>query len=57
MEGAPHHIAPGGWLALEVDESHARQVARELEDAGWTRPQVFEDLTGRPRVVLARYGE
>ncbi len=53
IEGAPGFLREGGWLVLEVDESHAGAVAGDLL-AGWAPVEVFEDLTGRPRVVRAR---
>jgi len=54
--GAPGHLVPGGWLVLEVDESHAGRVGEELTESGWTGVEVFEDLCGRPRVVCAKRG-
>ena len=52
--GAPESLKPGGWLVLEVDESHAGKVVTEMEDAGWLDAKVFEDLAGRERIVMAR---
>jgi release factor glutamine methyltransferase len=54
--GAPEFLEPSGWLALEVDESHAGQVAGALEEAGWADVEVFCDLAGRQRIVRARRG-
>jgi release factor glutamine methyltransferase len=54
MAEAADHLRAEGWLLIEVDESHAAQVGRELESAGWAQVEVFDDLTGRPRVVRAR---
>jgi release factor glutamine methyltransferase len=66
---APDHLKPGGWLLLEVDESHAEKVIDELlvpsplrgEGRGegdakvtWSDTELFKDLAGRPRVVRAR---
>jgi release factor glutamine methyltransferase len=53
--GAPGHLEPGGWLALETDESNAAITASELEAAGWQDVEVFLDLTGRQRIVRARW--
>jgi release factor glutamine methyltransferase len=56
VEGAPGRLVEGGYLVLEVDESHAQSV-RELLDAGpWDDVAVFEDLAGRERVVRAKLG-
>lgn len=51
--GAPSVLEPGGWIALEVDESHAAEVAGDLL-SGWEEVELFEDLAGRPRVVVGR---
>jgi len=56
IDGAPPRLVAGGWLALEVDESHADVVAEELESAGWLDVEVFEDLALRPRIARARRG-
>jgi len=54
VEGAPARLAPGGWLALEVDESHASSVGSTLESQGWAEVDVLQDLAGRQRVARAR---
>jgi release factor glutamine methyltransferase len=69
VDGAPAYLKAGGWLVLEVDESHAEKVMAELlaprasggEGTGegeavptWTDGDLFEDLAGRPRVARAR---
>ena len=53
IEGAPGHLAPGGFLVLEVDETHAHVVAGILSAAGWSEVEVFDDLASKPRVVRA----
>ncbi len=51
---APRHLVAGGLLALELGESHVHQVATWLEGAhDWARVEVRDDLSGRPRVLLA----
>jgi release factor glutamine methyltransferase len=55
VAGAPGHLAEGGWLALEVDESHAERVEEMLAGDGWAEVEVFQDMAGRPRVVRARW--
>lgn len=58
IQGAPSHLRGGGWLALEVDESHAAEVTdRLLKDDLWDRRRLENDLAGRPRVVTARLRE
>lgn len=51
---APAVLAAGGWLALEVDERRAAQVAALVDATGAFLPAAVErDLTGRDRFVLA----
>jgi len=47
-------VAPGGWLALEVDCRRAADVGRIAAGSGWTDVTVSDDLFGRARYVLAR---
>jgi release factor glutamine methyltransferase len=42
-----------GWLVLEVHAAHAGEVARELEQKGYSRVGISNDLAGRERVVEA----
>ncbi len=49
---APAWLAPGGFLALEVDESHAERVAGML-GASLQEVDVRRDLAGRDRIVTA----
>jgi release factor glutamine methyltransferase len=53
VAGAAGWMAPGGLLALEIDESHADRVIALFEDAGYGRARVEADLAGRPRYALA----
>ncbi len=53
VEEAPRH--PGGLLALELAEMRAQEVAGWLEGAhDWQSVELRDDLSGRPRVLLAR---
>ena len=48
-------LAPGGMLALEIDERRGDAI-RALalsEDHGWARIELHDDLFGRPRYALA----
>jgi release factor glutamine methyltransferase len=47
-------LAPGGALVLEAHEFRARELAEELEDAGYVDVRVTRDLAGRERVVEGR---
>ena len=55
IEDAPRHLVAGGVLALELAESRANEVAAWLDGAhDWASVQLLDDLSGRPRVLLAR---
>ncbi len=55
LDAAPEALAPGGSLCVELYEGsldRARELA--LERGGWREVEVVEDLTRRPRVLVAR---
>lgn len=54
LDLAPVALAPGGMLAVELFED-ALDTAAELTRAqgGWARVEVREDLTHRPRILVA----
>ena len=55
VAGATQRLKPGGWLVLEVDSRRATAVAALLAaQPGFTDVMIRSDLTGRPRVALAR---
>lgn len=51
---APHALKPGGWLCVELFEENVG-IAAELarRQGGWEHVEVREDLTHRPRVLVA----
>jgi release factor glutamine methyltransferase len=51
---APAVMAPGGWIALEIDARRPRESAEIATAHGWTDVRIFDDLFGRPRYLLAR---
>jgi len=51
--GAAALLAPGGLLALEIDERRAVRVRALARDYGWARVGIHQDLFGRPRFLLA----
>lgn len=55
IEGAPAFIKEGGWLVLEVDESHPWEVM-DMLGGSWRDKCIFRDLAGRERVVRAAFG-
>ncbi len=51
---APAALAPGGMLAVELFEESLEQAASLVrEQDGWRSVEVREDLTHRPRVLVA----
>ena len=55
IEDAPRHLVARGVLALELSETRAEEVAAWFDGAhDWAEARVLDDLTGRPRVLLAR---
>ena len=54
LELAPHALEPGGMLAVELFAGALeRAAALTRERGGWARVEVREDLTHRPRVLVA----
>lgn len=53
LEGAREWLAPGGLLALELDESRVCSAAREAEE-WYEEVRVVSDLTGRDRIITGR---
>lgn len=54
LELAPQALAPAGMLAVELYEESLEQAACLVRaQEGWARVEVREDLTHRPRVLVA----
>src|SRR5438094_4463767 len=53
LAGGAALLAPGGLLALEIDERRAERVRALARDSGWPCVSIHEDLFGRPRFLLA----
>lgn len=54
LDCAPRLLAPGGWLCVELFEESLDQAADLVRaQGGWARIEVREDLTHRPRVLVA----
>ena len=51
---APAHLAPGGWLAVEIGPAQGAAVAALFRGAGLSSVTVRPDLDGRDRVVLGQ---
>lgn len=54
VNAAPHMLKPGGLLACELYEGHLDQAASLCRAAGMREVRVVNDLTNRPRIILAR---
>ena len=54
IEGAPAHLAPGGWLLLEHGYDQAEAVRALLAARGLLEVQSWRDLSGIERVSGAR---
>ena len=55
VAGAPDHLAPGGWLVLEIGGDQGAAVAARLADRGFVDVEIRPDLAGRDRIALGRY--
>ena len=53
LAGARALLAPGGFVALEIDERRADAVRALALRHDWSRVAVCDDLFGRPRFLLA----
>ena len=53
LAGARALLAPGGFVALEIDERRAAAVQALALRHGWSRVAVYDDLFGRPRFLVA----
>ena len=55
VQGAPAHLAPGGWLLLEHGFDQAPEVRELLLRAGFGAVQTRADLAGLPRCTGGRH--
>ena len=54
LEAAPRMLLPGGMLCVELYEGHLDKAAHLAEQQGvWESVEVKEDLTHRPRILVA----
>lgn len=54
LEQAPSRLRPGGLIALECAFTRAEPVRRRLEEGEFERVELLDDLSGIPRLALAR---
>ena len=55
IDGAPHHLAPGGWLLLEHGYDQAGAVRALLAAGGFSEVQSWRDLGNIERVSGGQY--
>lgn len=56
LHGAPAVLAAGAWVVLECDSRRADATADIAREVGaYADIQVYDDLSGRPRVLVARF--
>jgi release factor glutamine methyltransferase len=53
IDGARRRLRPGGALILETAAGRAAALARCLERRGFAPPELWHDLAGLPRVLIA----
>jgi len=51
---APAHLAPGGWLVLEIGADQGPAVRELFESAGYREVETRPDLAGHDRIALGR---
>lgn len=54
VAGAPTWLEPGGALVVEIGETQGDAVVALAQRAGFAAVEVRPDLTGRPRILVAR---
>lgn len=54
IDGAPAHLASGGWLGLEIGYDQANALQNLLQTGPWTNISVDKDLGGLDRTVWAK---
>lgn len=54
VDAAPRMLRPGGLLACELYEGSLEDAAAICTDAGMRDVRIVQDLTHRPRIILAR---
>jgi release factor glutamine methyltransferase len=56
IDGAPDHLAPGGWLLVEHGYDQANAVHALLRAHGFSAIATRADLAGQPRCTGGRHG-
>ncbi len=51
---AASRLRPDGWLAVEIGVTQEREMLALLEPVAWRDAAILPDLSGRPRIAMAR---
>jgi len=54
LADAPHWLAPGGLLALEIGDTQSEPLQVIAEQMGWREVRYIQDLAGHPRIFTAK---
>ncbi|GHV78128.1 release factor glutamine methyltransferase [Spirochaetia bacterium] len=54
IDGAPAHLLPGGSLLMEADPRQMTAITLILEKKGYRDIRIYQDLSGRDRVIAGR---
>jgi release factor glutamine methyltransferase len=54
---ARDRLRAGGQLMIEFSDGQASPVERTLSEGGWIVEGIKNDLSDRPRIVVARHGK
>lgn len=57
LADAPHWLAPGGLLALEIGDTQSEQLRPIAEQLGWCDVRYIHDLADHPRIFTAKRDE
>jgi release factor glutamine methyltransferase len=56
VAGSPEHLAPDGYLLMEIGFGQSEAVETLFDPAIWPRVDIIPDLQGIPRIVIAQLG-
>jgi release factor glutamine methyltransferase len=56
LDEVPGWLAPGGTVVLEIAPHQSEEMQRYARELGYREVFVRDDLTGRPRILVARTG-
>jgi len=57
LSGLKHYLVPNGWIALEHGHDQREPISDLCHQAGLTKLSTYDDLEGRPRLIVAQMTE